>query len=305
MRHRAPVTFSGGIPMSHPISRRRHAALATAAGLTTAVVALAGTSLTASAVPADVPSTPVPITAPDGTVMSYVLNAESRTPARHGSSSAPSGAPTASSSSRGRRSASSSPTPTGSTFRAAVRDRRRQRPRVGRCDPHRRPSPRAPPRASPRRGALVRPTTRRAPRRTATATSAAEPTPAGRADPREAEQWDMPMIKADQAHQITDGSPQRPRRRARQRHRRRPPRPRRQHRRRQLGQLHRRRPTRPSATGWQPTTSDHGTHVAGTIAAARNGVGIVGVAPDVRMASVKVVNDDGFIYPEYAVCGFV
>jgi subtilisin family serine protease len=45
--------------------------------------------------------------------------------------------------------------------------------------------------------------------------------------------------------------------------------------------------------------------VAGTIAAARNGVGIVGVAPNVRMASVKVVNNDGFIYPEYAVCGFV
>ncbi len=60
-----------------------------------------------------------------------------------------------------------------------------------------------------------------------------------------------------------------------------------------------------SATGWYPTTSDHGTHVAGTIAAARNGVGIVGVAPNVRMAAVKVVNDDGFIYPEYAVCGFV
>ena len=62
---------------------------------------------------------------------------------------------------------------------------------------------------------------------------------------------------------------------------------------------------RPSPTGWEPTTSDHGTHVAGTIAAARNGVGIVGVAPNVRLASVKVVNDDGFIYPEYAVCGFV
>jgi subtilisin family serine protease len=60
-----------------------------------------------------------------------------------------------------------------------------------------------------------------------------------------------------------------------------------------------------SATGWWPTTSDHGTHVAGTIAAARNGVGIVGVAPNVRLASVKVVNDDGFIYPEYAVCGFI
>jgi subtilisin family serine protease len=45
--------------------------------------------------------------------------------------------------------------------------------------------------------------------------------------------------------------------------------------------------------------------VAGTIAAARNGIGIVGVAPNVRLASVKVVNTDGFIYPEYAVCGFV
>ncbi|MGW9628486.1 S8 family peptidase [Microbacterium sp. NPDC055521] len=60
-----------------------------------------------------------------------------------------------------------------------------------------------------------------------------------------------------------------------------------------------------SATGWYPTTSDHGTHVAGTIAAARNGVGIVGVAPNVRLASVKVVNDDGYIYPEYAICGFM
>lgn len=60
-----------------------------------------------------------------------------------------------------------------------------------------------------------------------------------------------------------------------------------------------------SATGWLPTTSDHGTHVAGTIAAAQNGVGIVGVAPGVKMASVKVVSDDGYIYPEYAVCGFV
>ena len=60
-----------------------------------------------------------------------------------------------------------------------------------------------------------------------------------------------------------------------------------------------------SPAAWQPTTSDHGTHVAGTIAAARNGVGIVGVAPGVRMSSVKVVNDDGFIYPEAAICGFL
>ncbi|PWR05622.1 peptidase S8 [Micromonospora acroterricola] len=56
---------------------------------------------------------------------------------------------------------------------------------------------------------------------------------------------------------------------------------------------------------WNPTTSDHGTHVAGTIAAASNGVGVTGVAPGVRVAAVKVVNNDGFIYPEAAVCGFV
>lgn len=56
---------------------------------------------------------------------------------------------------------------------------------------------------------------------------------------------------------------------------------------------------------WQPTASDHGTHVAGTIAAAKNGKGIVGIAPNVRLAAVKVVDDGGFIYPEYAICGFV
>src|SRR5258705_1980256 len=56
---------------------------------------------------------------------------------------------------------------------------------------------------------------------------------------------------------------------------------------------------------WSPTTSDYGTHVAGTIAAAINGVGVAGVAPGVKVASVKVVNDDGFIYPEAAVCGFL
>ena len=131
----------------------------------------------------------------------------------------------------------------------------------------------------------------------------AETTPADTADPREAEQWDLQMIKADQAHAVTDGS-----------------------RNVLVGVLDsgidRDHPDlaanldvassvnctdagRPMTTGWEPTTSDHGTHVAGTIAAARNGVGIVGVAPGVRLASVKVVNDDGFIYPEYAVCGFV
>ena len=127
----------------------------------------------------------------------------------------------------------------------------------------------------------------------------------GPGDPLEPQQWDMQMIKADQAHRITDGNrnvlvgvidsgidPDHP----------------------DLAanidianSVNCTAAGRPdtSATGWQPTTSDHGTHVAGTIAAARNGVGMVGVAPNVRMASVKVVNDDGYIYPEYAICGFV
>lgn len=60
-----------------------------------------------------------------------------------------------------------------------------------------------------------------------------------------------------------------------------------------------------SQAAWSPTNSSHGTHVAGTIAAAINGVGIAGVAPGVKVASVKVVNDDGFIFPEAAICGYL
>ncbi|MEU4198202.1 S8 family serine peptidase [Kribbella sp. NPDC026611] len=124
-------------------------------------------------------------------------------------------------------------------------------------------------------------------------------------DPREKDQWDMVQIKADQAHAVTDGS-----------------------RRVLVGvndsgvddthpDLAPNFDARDSVScvkngvpdttvgAWRPTTSPHGTHVAGTIAAARNGVGIVGVAPGVRIASVKVVNDAGFIYPEYSICGIV
>ncbi|GAA0596730.1 S8 family serine peptidase [Kutzneria viridogrisea] len=61
--------------------------------------------------------------------------------------------------------------------------------------------------------------------------------------------------------------------------------------------------TTPAA--WAPTTSAHGTHVAGTIAAADDGSGVSGIAPGVRVASVKVVSDDGYIFPESAVCGFM
>lgn len=56
---------------------------------------------------------------------------------------------------------------------------------------------------------------------------------------------------------------------------------------------------------WAPTTSDHGTHVAGTIAGKDPAAGFTGIAPGVKLASVKVVNDDGYIFPESAVCGFV
>ncbi|MGH3935158.1 MAG: S8 family peptidase [Pseudonocardiaceae bacterium] len=56
---------------------------------------------------------------------------------------------------------------------------------------------------------------------------------------------------------------------------------------------------------WNPSAMVHGTHVAGTIAAADDGRGVTGVAPGVRLASVKVVDDDGFVYPEYVVCGFM
>ncbi|WIX87634.1 S8 family serine peptidase [Amycolatopsis sp. DG1A-15b] len=60
-----------------------------------------------------------------------------------------------------------------------------------------------------------------------------------------------------------------------------------------------------SPASWAPTTSDHGTHVAGTIAGKDKATGFTGVAPGVRLASVKVVNDAGYIFPESAVCGFV
>ncbi|MFF4395464.1 S8 family serine peptidase [Streptomyces sp. NPDC001480] len=58
---------------------------------------------------------------------------------------------------------------------------------------------------------------------------------------------------------------------------------------------------------WRPSASEspHGTHVAGEIAGAKNGVGITGVAPGVRVAGIKVGNPNGFFYTEAVVCGFV
>ena len=49
----------------------------------------------------------------------------------------------------------------------------------------------------------------------------------------------------------------------------------------------------------------HGTHTAGTIAAAKNGIGIVGVAPNVKLAAIKSGNAAGFFFPETVVCAFM
>ncbi len=46
-------------------------------------------------------------------------------------------------------------------------------------------------------------------------------------------------------------------------------------------------------TGYNPGASEHGTHVAGTIAAARNGIGVAGVAPDASIMDLNVSNTDG------------
>lgn len=58
---------------------------------------------------------------------------------------------------------------------------------------------------------------------------------------------------------------------------------------------------------WRPKAdeSDHGTHVAGTIAAAKNGVGVTGVAPGVKVSGIKVADATGFFYTEAVVCAFV
>ncbi|SDZ37565.1 Serine protease, subtilisin family [Amycolatopsis xylanica] len=60
-----------------------------------------------------------------------------------------------------------------------------------------------------------------------------------------------------------------------------------------------------SVNAWRPTLDGHGTHVSGTIAAARNGAGVVGIAPGVRLAAVKLAETDDHEAPEAVVCGFV
>ncbi|MBP2319770.1 subtilisin family serine protease [Kibdelosporangium banguiense] len=143
-----------------------------------------------------------------------------------------------------------------------------------------------------------------APRKSKSEETAASPTRSVSAADRTAEQWDMAMIDAPAAHEITTGSRDvvvgvldsgidatHPDLRAAVDPK------------LSAGCTTGSPDTSPAA--WAPKSSPHGTHVAGTIAAADDGKGITGVAPGVRLASVRVVDDEGRIYPEYAICGFM
>ncbi|RMB81922.1 S8 family serine peptidase [Streptomyces shenzhenensis] len=125
-------------------------------------------------------------------------------------------------------------------------------------------------------------------------------------DPLEPLQWDLPAIKADKAHEKTLGSPKvtvavidtgvddtHP----------------------DIAPNFDRRASVNCVTGkpdttdgaWRPSASEspHGTHVAGEIAGAKNGVGMTGVAPGVKVSGIKVSNPNGYFYTEAVVCGFV
>jgi lantibiotic leader peptide-processing serine protease len=49
----------------------------------------------------------------------------------------------------------------------------------------------------------------------------------------------------------------------------------------------------------------HGTHTSGTIAAASNGFGINGVAPNVKIAAIKSSIDEGYFFVHQVVCSFM
>src|SRR5215472_11528879 len=129
------------------------------------------------------------------------------------------------------------------------------------------------------------------------------PAPAPGNDPLSGLQWDMNQIDAPQAHAVTGGSPDVV-----------------------VGDIDTGLDfTHPdlapnvdfadsvSCIGGVPDTNPaawmddngHGTHTAGTIAAAKNGIGIVGVAPNVKLAGIKAGTANGFFFPEAVVCAFM
>ncbi|MFD0265206.1 S8 family serine peptidase [Streptomyces sp. NPDC127106] len=59
------------------------------------------------------------------------------------------------------------------------------------------------------------------------------------------------------------------------------------------------------AGAWRDV-GDHGTHVAGTVAAAKNGKGVIGVAPSVKISSVRIAEPNtSLFFAENTICGFV
>ncbi|MFD7446309.1 S8 family serine peptidase [Streptomyces sp. NPDC059909] len=59
-------------------------------------------------------------------------------------------------------------------------------------------------------------------------------------------------------------------------------------------------------TGAWRDVGQHGTHVAGTIAATKNGKGVIGVAPSVKLSSVRIAEPDtSLFFAENTICGFV
>jgi len=64
-------------------------------------------------------------------------------------------------------------------------------------------------------------------------------------------------------------------------------------------------PSGPGVGNPDPCTDNqfHGTHVAGTVAAQANGVGVVGVAPNVSLVPVKVCDASGYCYASSVVDG--
>jgi subtilisin family serine protease len=58
----------------------------------------------------------------------------------------------------------------------------------------------------------------------------------------------------------------------------------------------------PAQAAWANDVIGHGTFTSGVLGAAKNKVGIVGVAPGVKLAMVKVAGDDGMVFADAFLC---